>query len=258
MQMSLDLAAHSRFVLIWVFLVGVCSLGHPAKSLAQDKTDMPWYDAETEQLVPIGVKQREKVDTGERNSVTLRQNSQQPRPNVGAINAPQFGSVLTMLIWAGAIMLAVLLIGLIVWAFLRSRVKTTDELESIPRRSLAESIKQLPLELDANNGDFRQMARDAASAGDLRMALIYLFSHVLVSLDQQGFVRLKKGKTNRQYLQELTPYRQLAGFYGPVMMQFERSFFGDHQVDAEEFNLHWNRLDQFHSQLNQTQLKTGG
>jgi hypothetical protein len=81
--------------------------------------------------------------------------------------------------------------------------------------------------------------------------MIYLFSHVLVSLDQKGHIRLRKGKTNRQYLRELRPYRPLANFYQRVMVPFEATFFGDHELEKQDFENCWIQLDQFQTDVDQ-------
>jgi len=116
-------------------------------------------------------------------------------------------------------------------------------------RSIAESIRHLPFEMDVKKGDFRQQSQAAYDAGDFRMALVFLFSHVLVTLDQAKLVRLKKGKTNRQYLRELSPNRPLGDYYGDVMVPFEQTFFGDYPITKEVFEGCWHGLDGFQSEV---------
>jgi hypothetical protein len=62
-------------------------------------------------------------------------------------------------------------------------------------------------------------------------------------------IRLKKGKTNRQYLRELSGRRELSNYYSDVMLPFEASFFGDHEVESHQFQACWDELDQFEERL---------
>ena len=146
----------------------------------------------------------------------------------------------------------------LVLGFFRLQPNVPTDDESVRRRSMAESIQQLPFELDGDSGDFRKAAHDEFLAGNYRKAMIYLFSHVLVSLDQQGHIRLRKGKTNRQYLNELRPYRSLANFYQRVMVPFEATFFGDHDLEKQDFEVCWNQLDDFHKDVDQTSQVSHG
>jgi len=131
----------------------------------------------------------------------------------------------------------------------------TDDI-SRPDRSIAESIRHLPFEMDVAKGDFRQQAQAAYQAGDFRKALIFLFSHVLVTLDQAKLVRLKKGKTNRQYLRELSDRPPLVGYYGDVMVPFEQTFFGDYPITKTVFDDCWKGLDDFQNTVNTARTKT--
>ena len=62
-------------------------------------------------------------------------------------------------------------------------------------------------------------------------------------------MRLKKGKTNRQYLRELSSNRSLAKYYGDVMVPFEQTFFGDYPVTKEIFEGCWQGLDEFQNSV---------
>ena len=129
--------------------------------------------------------------------------------------------------------------------------KGEPEADLTPRRSLQESIQQLPFQVDVASGDFHQLAQQAYRSGDYHRAIMMLFSHVLVSLDQKGFVRLRKGKTNRQYLRELKGYTALPDYFGSVMIPFEAAFFGDHQLEKRDFEECWNGLPSFQNGLGQ-------
>jgi hypothetical protein len=86
-------------------------------------------------------------------------------------------------------------------------------------------------------------------AGNYDQAVIYFFSFQLVQLDHHQFIRLEKGKTNRQYLRELHAHRSLRGLVEQVMLLFEDVFFGGRQLSRNQFDVCWQRLDEFHIQL---------
>ena len=251
----------------WCFTVLVVVASVTSTVSAQDKQDMPWYDSEANEVRPIGIKLRDDESNPERHDVApyrpKKKNATNNTGNTGgafgggtARGGAALGSILSVLMWTLAAVIAVAL--LVAMAYLLYKVpKREPEEELVPRRTVEESIQQLPFELDvAQKGDFKSMAYQLYQQGDLRRAMILLFSHVLVSLDQRGFVRLKKGKTNRQYLRELGPYQSLGNYYGQVMVRFEEAFFGDHEIDRPAFESCWNGLDSFQSGLETTAINT--
>ena len=230
--------------------------------VAQDIESMPWVDQENGEIAPIGIGEREAAVTRDRNLIpeaTVKKKKKIPpaarppaaRPSAGWGN---FGVALFYIFWVIAV---VALIGLVIWIIMNSRVEIksgTDDI-SRPDRSIAESIRHLPFEMEVSQGDFRQQAQTAYQSGDFRRALILLFSHVLVTLDQVKLIRLEKGKTNRQYLRQLSDHPLLVGYYGDVMVPFEQTFFGDYPVTKEVFDQCWQGLDDFQSTVERTRTK---
>ena len=222
----------------------------------------PWYDASADGTRSLEMKERPAPRSANRDSIPLKKpqlkkNSKAPVPPAGGGAGPwNFGGSLVAglsgLTWAMIIALVLLVAGVLIWAMLRMNSQPVLVDEVAPTRSMAESIKQLPFELDSPTGDFRQQAHAACAAGDYQRAMTYLFSHVLVTLDQKGLVRLRRGKTNRQYLRELRSHQPIANYYQHVMVPFEASFFGDHELSKTDFETCWGRLDQFQSDVELT------
>ena len=246
---------HSRWRVV-TFLLALLGfwLWLTLPSAAQDLDSMPWRDHESSELVPVNVQERGAAVTSNRNLIPEKVVAKRPPTatnwnwnwNWGSGNSGAWAGFGPFLVCGMSIIGAVLLIGLIVWGFMNSRIEIGSDTDSSrPDRTIAESIRQLPFEMDATLGDFRQQAQSAYTAGDFRKALIFLFSHVLVTLDQQKLVRLKKGKTNRQYLRELSPNPPLTGYYGDVMVPFEQTFFGDYPITKDIFEGCWQGLDEF-------------
>ena len=59
------------------------------------------------------------------------------------------------------------------------------------------------------------------------------------------FIRLAKGKTNRQYLREIRTRAPLRALMMRTVSLFESVFFGRHQLDRASFKSCWTELDQF-------------
>jgi hypothetical protein len=79
--------------------------------------------------------------------------------------------------------------------------------------------------------------------------MIYLFSYKLLALDRHNLIRLARGKTNRQYVAELSQQPTLQELLRHSMVAFEDVFFGQHRLDPERFEGCWQSLDRFHQHL---------
>ena len=220
--------------------------------------DYPWYDADTDQLKPLEYPEEGQPRSVDRDSVALAP-VKAVKPTTPTTVAPTGGnydfSFLFHIFMIVLILIVLGILGFLIYKFLQVE-SFGDQGDSARRRKLlSESIEQLPFELQAGNGDFRSMAQAAYSKGDLRQAIIYLYSHVLVTLDQNELIRLRKGKTNRQYLKEVWSYQDISAYFKKVMLPFESVFFGDHELEKREFEQCWSQLDSFHQQVEQ---KAGG
>jgi hypothetical protein len=119
----------------------------------------------------------------------------------------------------------------------------------------ADRIESLPFHIARPQTNLLAEARRHYLAGDYGEAMIYLFSYKLVQLDKSHFIRLARGKTNRQYLGELRRSLPLWRILYSAMVAFEDVFFGHHPLSRERFEACWNRLDEFH-QLIQLPLES--
>ena len=262
-------SAVSVFISILTSLAVFClSSFFAISAIAQDSVEIgkealsnkayPWYDTSTDGPRSLETKQRPDLRSGNRHNIPLKQkqytqnNTAPAAPGGGGTVNQNFGGLIagiSAMTWAALIALILLVIGILAWAMLRMQSQPAVDVEAAPRRSMAESIKQLPFDLDSPTGDFRQQAHAAYVAGDYRRAMTYLFSHVLVTLDQKGLVRLRRGKTNREYLRELRAHQPISDYYQHVMVPFEASFFGDHELSKRDFETCWERHDQFQADV---------
>jgi hypothetical protein len=146
-----------------------------------------------------------------------------------------------------------LIVGLIVLlmkTFLQGeQTQTAAGTKFIDTSSDVDRVEDLPFQLKRPTGDFLSEAQRLYEAGKYSDAIVYLFSYQLVALDKRHVIRLAKGKTNRQYLRETRSREPLKQLLQRTMISFEDVFFGHHELSRERFEESWQRLDEFHQQL---------
>jgi hypothetical protein len=114
-------------------------------------------------------------------------------------------------------------------------------------------IEALPLPAFGDQGDFLDLARRCYQEGNYRQAIIFLFSYQLLELDKHNFIRLTRGKTNRQYLRELSPWQVLRRHLEQTTVVFEEVFFGDYPIDRARMDSCWSLLPEFQSLLGESE-----
>jgi hypothetical protein len=151
-------------------------------------------------------------------------------------------------IWSLALLFFFLLAYVLIRAYLnREDVSATAAASGASRISVddATRIEALPFRVRRGPLTLLEEARRHYELGDLRQAIIYLFSYELVEMDKQQIIRLAKGKTNRQYLREIRRRRPLQSLVEQTMVAFEDVFFGDHPLSPTRFESCWRRVDEF-------------
>ncbi len=211
------------------------------------KAGFPWYDAEKREPRPWPVPEMLPARSRDRDAIPPQKPTQPPRFN--PLNAPSAGLLgLSFLTWGVIALFVVGLVALLIWGYTRIEARPGKRPETDDWDDLHDRIHELPFEMETRlSGDFRSMAWQAFERGDDARAIMLLFSYVLLMLDRRGFIRLQKGKTNREYFREVREHADLAEFYQQVMIPFERSFYGHHALDRQTFLNCWNRLDEFES-----------
>ena len=245
-------------LIFFVVLVGASVITGGQPLLAQDaiesgqkalsNANFPWYDADKDSLQSMDLPDDTEANSKDRNDVSLHQKK---AGGGGAGGGPSDLTSLSFLAWGLIAIFITLVILALVWAFLQMEDKTTKDGEQVEQRSMEERIKELPFDLQKSSGDFQQLAHQAYQSGDYKTAITLLFSHVLLTLDKASLIRLRKGKTNRQYLTELYRHRELKGYYEKVMVPFEDAFFGDHDLRRENFEACWQDLNHFENNVAQ-------
>ncbi|MBX3411298.1 MAG: DUF4129 domain-containing protein [Pirellulales bacterium] len=211
------------------------------ESLRQSWFTPPWYDSERDAVKRIDLKPEWDLWKGW---------------DWSGWNLPGMPN-LSFLEWVAWI-LVTLILGALVYILARAWLQrdrrlatshgTSDEDDADAEEARVEA---LPFQVARPASDFLTEAERCRRAGNYRDAIIYLFSHELVSLDRQQCIRLSKGKTNRQYLRELSRRVALRSLVEETMVTFEDVFFGDHPLDASAFERCWSRLPEFDQLISQ-------
>jgi hypothetical protein len=98
----------------------------------------------------------------------------------------------------------------------------------------------LPEGIRPGDGDPWAEAQRRRAAGDLSGAIISLFAHQLLTLDQLGLIRIAPGKTGRHYVQGLRD-RDLVDSLRATLSLFEDVYYGRRSPTQGAFELVWKR-----------------
>lgn len=216
-------------------------------------SDSIWFDAEIEEVLPVKVKpvvddsmNRQSRWLPKARRVAARQNTN----TGGGAGTGLFGSGLTMNNLLGWLLL-ISLIGLAIGglAYALSKAETEVSLSSrsgvgktseLPDQQTIERMKHLPAELRRTDVNLRSEAQRLQGEGRYDQAIILLFGHQLLLLDQAHMLRLNRGKTNRKYVRETRAVDTgAAELLGGTVNAFERSYFGRHLISRAEFDQLW-------------------
>lgn len=234
----------------WAFGEACCGqeVGQERARDAFEKGSYPWYDSGNDEVnYSPELEGGGTAGTAGRNTIP-----KQPQRTSRPMSWWWVAFFITLFV-----VLAVFLLGLIIWMLLKvDRPSGFSQYDTGWDHDAAfgsDRVERLPFDVHQQVGDFRAAAEKAYKAGDYRTAVIYLFSHVLLTLDRHKRVRLRKGKTNRQYLGEMRSNGALSltGYYERLMVSFESAFFGNYEVLSNQFEESWNALPEFQNRLNQ-------
>ena len=78
-------------------------------------------------------------------------------------------------------------------------------------------------------------SRDAATSGDPRQAIHYLYLAVLLRLDEREHLHFDGALTNRELLPRLTAASALADPFEALVSQFDRLWYGQKRCTTEEY-----------------------
>ncbi|MEZ6087065.1 MAG: hypothetical protein R3C05_03325 [Pirellulaceae bacterium] len=209
---------------------------------------VPWYDADEDSIKPIEPK---NTDAAQWDS-PARTSGFRGKQTVKAPSQPYnfLDIVGEVLGWSLIAVLVMLLLAAVVYGVMlheRRRLPLSFEpgSDTESEAESAERLQRLPVQLTHVTTNLLAHAHALMQAGRYNEAILYLFSHQLVQLDRHQLVRLTRGKTNRQYLQELSAASDLREILNATIHVFEDAFFGDHLISQQRFEFCWNQLGRF-------------
>lgn len=232
----------ARLILDLFAVVLAVAIAAPAANAALDdpvesgrdalipRGDFPWYDGQSDDVRPIKLR-----------NPAAEEQSREPVASVDTQGAEVVAWIIIGVVVAG-------LLGLLIYAAVNS--ERSDARDRGKQADTAEiDLAALPVPIAAAQSDLLALARHCYEQGEFGRAMIYLYSHLLVRLDQARLIRLARGKTNRQYLREIgggvAGRGSLAAYFERAIDTFESAFFGRRELARDEFESAWRGVDDF-------------
>lgn len=211
--------------------------------------NIPWYNSETDSLQQVDIpSSRELPSPGNWEQTTHSPKSRQNGNWNWSLD--KLWEFLQLMVWLLLAALAVIAIWLFLRAYLRGELSeaaaSRKQEASSARVTDFERLGNLPFDVKSESTDLLGAARRCYSEGKYGEAIVFLFSYQLLQMDQRQLLHLVRGKTNRQYLRELSARQELKRLVSDTMLAFEDFFFGEHPVAAERFEACWTKVDRFH------------
>jgi len=204
----------------------------------------PWYDPATDRLRPIWPPKRTWVKwLGDRVENSFKAIGRFLRPfNFSGVRGLRFvgESIGTMLLMA---VLVTFFVGLVVLWARRDRL-AADRAVVRTRLGTVARVAELPEGIRPGSDDPWDEARQRRAAGDYSGAIVCLFAHQLLSLDQLGLIRLGPGRTGRYYVRGLRD-RELLDPVRATLVLFEDVYYGRRAPEVKAFEAVWSRAQAF-------------
>jgi Domain of unknown function (DUF4129) len=216
--------------------------------------DYPWYDADADRVRPVWPTEHSWVKSLFRRierffdwiARWLGRRSSSGRGLRANFPAPG-----TLLLVA---MLAAFVTGLFV-LWLRLAAAAADQISVKTTVGTAARLADLPEGIRNSGGDPWAEALLRAQRGDLAGAVVCLFAHQLIRLDQLGLIRIVPGRTGRQYVKGLRD-PELVECAQATLALFESVYYGHRVPSSEAFERVWQRAQAFENRT--TALVLGG
>ena len=219
------------------------ALAVEASASASAAEDAAWEKAATREKTPW------RSESGGAAFLPPRPEEEFPSVRSESSEPSSFGwlrTVAEVLFWTlvGAAVLA--LVGAMVWALRQTaRGGVGKDKEKKARAERERRLEAIAPEARERVDDLGTAAENALAAGDLRLALVYFFSWLIVESDKRGLLRARRGKTNREYWLELAVNPGVRTIYKATMDAFERVYFGGRTISRAEFDDVWRLREPF-------------
>jgi hypothetical protein len=220
-------------------IVALDSIDSPVRD-ALKEGKFPWYDSHADRVQPVWPIRISWLKwLGDRLEAFFRWLASffDGFGSSGSSGAPVVGNSISTILLLAAIVAFFVCIALL-WIH-RERGPAQDE---AARASLgiAARLGDLPEGIRTADADPWSEANRRRAAGDLAGAVVCLFAHQLLVLDQMGLIRLAPGRTGRHYVQSLRD-RELIDSVGATLALFEDVYYGRRSPTALTFEPVWIR-----------------
>lgn len=203
----------------------------------------PWYDAEADRIRPVWPARnawlKELDDRIEKISLAIARWLNRLFGGFGSGGSPR-EAIGTILLVAALAAFLVLLIFLA----LKLSPSAWDRSREEAKVGTSARLAELPEGLRPTSGDPWAEALARFQAGDLAGAVVCLFAHQLLRLDQLGLIRIVPGRTGRQYVKGLRD-PELLDSVAATLALFETVYYGQRAPSAAAFEQVWNRAQSF-------------
>jgi hypothetical protein len=206
----------------------------------------PWYDSETDRLKPVWPAQTSWMKWLGRKVKSIFDRIERFFERIGKFfDGLKSGGGNALNVAGNSIGMAMLVLALVVFfvfialLWMRMRGEAMSQESDRARLGTAALLGDLPEGIRPGDGDPWAEAQRRREAGDLAGAIVCLFAHQLLSLDQLGLIRLAPGRTGRHYLKDVRD-PQFADSLGSTLRLFEDVYYGRRSPTAHAFELVWN------------------
>ena len=151
-----------------------------------------------------------------------------------SVGSAGLGGALQVFMWCAI----ALILGLSAWLILRGVVDRAPRSEPAGLEDAVDidgalALTGPPGELPAS--EYLRRARECAERGDFRLGVRLLLLGGMSWVERSGFIRFRKGLTNRDYLRATRRRPECRHAFGTIARRFEEIFFGRREPTAERF-----------------------
>lgn len=251
---SLSFKSQKRYVLIaalTLFLAAGLSIGFLTRKApvapqeraaanldkALERQRTPWYSSVDKEYVYLPLLR------------TVKKREEEPVAPREELKDPLWEKLFTVVLPA---CFFTIIFVILLWILIRkAREKSRSNrlrLEEFARRQ--RRLETLADEAKSRYDDLKGAALEAYNAGDLRGAIIFYFSWILVEADKRELIWLDKGKTNLEYWRELDRNPEVQRIYRVIMDEFELVYYGGRSISRRAFEELWENRTLFEELMN--------
>lgn len=161
----------------------------------------------------------------------------------GTINSQGFSTFLQVIKYAGIAIIVALLVYVIL------RLLGVNFRAILGKEKIQSSIEGIDLDFeDGNSLNLQKLIMDAIAEKNYRLAIRYTYLFGLKRMADKGLILWNPTKTNLSYLHEIKD-ENIRKYFLRNTYIFDYVWYGDRELDAEEFNIAFTRLSEFNDMI---------